>query len=237
MAIVLLDPILQGGLPYGTSLVLIGPPGSGKTSFCLQMVLEAIQDNRDTLYLSTENMPSTLIEQATGFGIPFSQKKKGESIHFIDAYSWRIGMQRDPLTISRISNPGNLNEVSLVVTDHAKLLKPGSIVIIDSVSGLSLSAPDEQRIRTFVHSLAQRMAGLEKILILVLEGQAHDLKLITNLRSLVQGSIFTKVIEGPNGLLQWFLRLYSLIGMTHETQWFEVLLSSKGLILTGGASK
>jgi KaiC/GvpD/RAD55 family RecA-like ATPase len=233
---VILDPILQGGLPQGTSIALVGPPGSGKTCFSLQLVLDAINQGLDALYLSTENTPSTLITQAHGFGIPLLNDPAENPIKYIDAYSWRIGMQKDPFAISRISNPGNLNEVNLIVTDYAKLLKPGSIIVIDSVSGLSLSAPDEQRIRTFVHSLAQRIINLEKVLILILEDQAHDAKLITNLRSLVQGAIHTKAADGPNGSLQWFLRLYSLIGRTHDTRWYQVKTGKQGIFLQGGAS-
>ncbi|MFX1565755.1 MAG: RAD55 family ATPase [Promethearchaeota archaeon] len=232
----ILDPILQRGLPPGTSIALVGLPGSGKTCFSLQLALEATSQGLDALYLTTENAPSTLIEQAHGFGIPLPKQQKQNPIQYIDAYSWRIGMQKDPYALSRISNPGNLNEVNLIVTDHAKLLKPGSIIVIDSVSGLSLSAPNEQRIRTFVHSLAQRIVTLERILILILEENAHDSHLITNLRSLVQGSIYTKTTERSDGSLQRFLRLYSLIGVQHDTRWHELTLGKKGLSLNGGTS-
>ncbi len=231
----ILDPILQGGLPHGTSIALIGPPGSGKTCLCLQLVLDAVNQGLDGLYLTTENTPSTLVEYAQGFGIPLPNQPTKNPIQYVDAYSWRIGMQKDPFAFSRISNPGNLNEVNLIITDQAKLLKPGSIVIIDSISGLSLSAPDEQRIRTFVHSLAQRICIQGKILVLILEDRAHDPRLITNLRSLVQGSIHTRVVDGSDGSLQWFLRMYSLIGVQHETRWYEVAVEKKGLTLKGGA--
>lgn len=231
----LLDPILQGGLPPGTSLALVGSPGSGKTCISLQLALEAVNQGRDALYLSTENTPTTIIEQAQHFGIPLPKTPEKNPIQYVDAYSWRIGMQKDPYALSRISNPGNLNEVNLIITDQAKLLKAGSIIIIDSVSGLSLSAPDEQRIRTFVHSLAQRIINLEKILVLILEDEAHDSKLITNLRSLVQGSIHTKTAEDTAGALRWSLRLYSLIGVNHDTKWFEVNIGKHGLALKGGA--
>jgi KaiC/GvpD/RAD55 family RecA-like ATPase len=214
----------------------VGPPGSGKTSFCLQLALEAVKNGKDALFLSTENTPSNIVTQARGFGIPLAAKAEKNEIQFIDAYSWRIGMRKDPFAAGRVSNPGNLNEVNLIVTDHAKLIKPGSVIILDSVSGLSLSAPDEQRIRTFVHSLAQRISTLEKILILVIEDHAHDNKLITNLRSLVQGSIHTKVEEWSDGSLHWNLRMYSLIGSQYTTKWHEITLEKEGLALSGGGS-
>lgn len=156
-------------------------------------------------------------------------------MQFVDAYSWRIGMRRDPLAVSVVTNPGNLNEVNLVLTDHAKTLAPGSIVVIDSVSGLTLTTPEEDRIRTFVHILAQRLSGLGRRVIFVLEQEAHENKLMANLRSLVHGTIYTKSSENGDDRLHWFLRMYSLVGATFRTEWFELAMTSQGLALVGGA--
>lgn len=229
----LLDAIIPGGLPPGSSVLLVGPPGSGKTLISLQLAFEAMAQGNDALYLSTENTPSTIFEQAQSFGLNFGNPQESQ-IQFVDAYSWRIGMRRDPLASSRISNPGNLNEVNMIVTNQAKLLQPKSLIIIDSLSGLTLAAPDDQRIRTFVHSLAMRIAQMNQILILVLEDQAHDSQLITNLRSLVQGTLNTYVEENDIGQLEWKIRLYSLIGASYTTKWFSFIPGTKGLMLKGG---
>ena len=71
---------------------------------------------------------------------------------------------------------------------------------------------------------------------LILEDEAHDSKLITNLRSLVQGSFHTKTAEDVKGALRWYLRLYSLIGVNHDTKWFEVNIGKQGLALKGGTT-
>jgi KaiC/GvpD/RAD55 family RecA-like ATPase len=201
----------------------------------MQLALEAVREGRDALYLSTENTPSTIMEHAQGVGLLLPGDTRCPKIQFADAYSWRIGMRRDPLAISVVSNPGNLNEVNLILTDHAKTLAPGSIVVIDSVSGLSLTTPEEDRIRTFVHILAQRLAGLGRRVVFVLEQEAHESKLIANLRSLVHGTIYTKSSESGDDRLHWFLRMYSLVGANFRTEWFELALSDQGLQLVGGA--
>ncbi|MFX0169549.1 MAG: RAD55 family ATPase [Candidatus Hodarchaeota archaeon] len=231
----LLESIISGGLPAGSSVLLVGPPGSGKTLISLQLAHEATISGQDALYLSTENTPSTVFAQAKGFGLALNKEEKS-SILFVDAYSWRIGMHKDLIATSRISNPGNLNEVNMIVTNQAKLLRPKSLIVIDSLSGLTLATPDEQRIRTFVHSLALRIAQINQVLILVLEDQAHDRRLINNMRSLVQGTLNTKVVEADNGQMQWKLRLYSLIGASYTTQWFTLVPGPNGLELKGGDS-
>jgi circadian clock protein KaiC len=230
---VFLEPIISGGFPKGTSIALVGSPGSGKTCICLQLALEAVRNGLTALYLSTENTPTTILKQANGMELIKSKEIQKTKIQFIDAYSWRIGMRHDPYAVRHISNPGNLNEVNLILTDQAKIIEPGSIIIIDSVSGLSLAAPDPERIRTFVHVLAQRITSLEKILIIVLEEEAHDPKMVTNLRALVHGSFFTNTVEGLDGKLHWVLRMYSLVGQNVPTKWHEVLAKKTGLTLVG----
>ena len=229
----LLDSIIPDGLPPGSSIMLVGPPGSGKTLISLQLAYEATTQRKDALYLSTENAPSIVYEQAKGFGLTLGNPHENK-IQFVDAYSWRIGMRKDPLASSRISNPGNLNEVNMILTNQAKLLQPQSLIVIDSLSGLTLAIPDQQRIRTFVHSIAMRIAQVDQQLIFVLEDQAHDRRLITNLRSLVQGTLNTKVEENETGHLEWKIRMYSLIGANYSTKWFLLVSSEAGLMLKGG---
>jgi KaiC/GvpD/RAD55 family RecA-like ATPase len=213
--------------------MLVGPPGSGKTLISLQLAYEVTTQGQDAVYLSTENAPSAIFSQAQSFGLTLGEPNDNQ-IQFVDAYSWRLGMRKDPLAISRISNPGNLNEVNMIVTNQAKLLKPRSLLVIDSLSGLTLAAPDEQRIRTFVHSLAMRISQIDQVLVLVIEDQAHDRQLINNLRSLVQGTLNTKVEEKGSGQLERKLRLYSLIGASYTTQWFLIVPGATGLMLKGG---
>jgi archaellum biogenesis ATPase FlaH len=200
----------------------------------MQLAVEALRSNRDALYLSTENKPSTIIDQAQGLGLLPSGDLGNGKIQFVDAYSWRIGMRRDPLAVSVVSNPGNLNEVSLILIDHAKTLAPGSIVVIDSVSGLGLTTPEEGRVRTFAQTLAQRISSLSKRVVFVLEQDAHDDKLIVSLRALVHGTFFTKTSEDHDGRLHWFIRAYSLVGATTRTEWFELTVGGQGLQLVGG---
>ena len=232
-----LESIIRGGLPETSSIALVGPSGSGKTCLCFQLALEAIQNGQQALYLCTENTPSVFLGHMIGVGFNKMNHSLFEKIGFIDAYSWRLGMKRDEHAIAQVANPGNLSEVNLVITGQSAGLMPGSLVIIDSVSSLSLAAPDESRIRQFIHIISQRLNRDKLSLVLVLEQAAHDKKLIASLPSLVQGNIITRNLEQSDGNLQRQIRVSSMIGVEHETRWFDVVIQDSGIKLVGGIKK
>ncbi|MFX1474786.1 MAG: RAD55 family ATPase [Promethearchaeota archaeon] len=226
--------LLNEGLPQGTSILLVGPPGSGKTSLCLQLALEVIRDGGDALYLTTENTPTTILANAQGIGLLQDNEAAGASIKFIDAYSWAIGMRQDQHAIDRINNPSDINKVSLVIMNQVQILSPRSLVIVDSVSGLTLASQKKERIRSFIHVLAHRILSQNNRVIFVLEEGAHDTAMINSLRSLVQGTIMTRIIDEDGCALRRELRILSLIGARPKTTWMEMVLGDGGIELKGG---
>ncbi|XP_057315165.1 DNA repair protein RAD51 homolog 2-like isoform X1 [Hydractinia symbiolongicarpus] len=51
-----LDDVLHGGLPAGTITEIAGPPGCGKTQFCIMMsAVTALQSGSNVVYIDTEN--------------------------------------------------------------------------------------------------------------------------------------------------------------------------------------
>jgi circadian clock protein KaiC len=63
------DKALNGGIPEGNVVLVAGGAGTGKSTLCLQILVEgAIQFKEKGLYLSTEQTKKELYKQADGFG-------------------------------------------------------------------------------------------------------------------------------------------------------------------------
>jgi len=54
-----LDLVLGGGVPRGSLLMVVGPPGSGKTTLAAQMAFAAARAGRDALILTALSEPTT----------------------------------------------------------------------------------------------------------------------------------------------------------------------------------
>lgn len=89
------DELVEGGFPGGSSILVNGSPGAGKTIFSLQYLVNgAINDNEKGIYFTFEEKKEALFLQAKQFGWDLEDlEKKGKlkiisiGINLVDKYS------------------------------------------------------------------------------------------------------------------------------------------------------
>jgi KaiC/GvpD/RAD55 family RecA-like ATPase len=72
-----LDLLMNGGYPKGKSILVTGPPGSGKTILGLHFLHRSCQDGRRCILVLTRELTEDLLAQARSLGIdlePFIEK-------------------------------------------------------------------------------------------------------------------------------------------------------------------
>lgn len=62
------DELVEGGIPEGSVVMVTGPPGTGKTTFSLQFLVEGVKNNERCIFFSFEEMAEQLIKQAIRYG-------------------------------------------------------------------------------------------------------------------------------------------------------------------------
>jgi circadian clock protein KaiC len=131
-----LDDLLGGGLERGTSTLLVGAPGTGKSTLAMQFaVAAAARGECAALYVFDESV-NTLRTRCEEMGM--------NVVEHIDAGRINI-RQIDPAELS----PGELvHDIREQVTEH-----PTSVIVIDSLNGYLNAMPDERFLIVQLHEL------------------------------------------------------------------------------------
>lgn len=62
------DDLIEGGIPEGFVLIASGAPGTGKTTFSLQFLMQGLKNNERCIFFSFEETSEQLIKQTIRFG-------------------------------------------------------------------------------------------------------------------------------------------------------------------------
>lgn len=63
-----LDEMTGGGFVKGDTILVTGPPGTGKTTFGLQFLISGIRQNENGVYVTVEETPEKIAADALNFG-------------------------------------------------------------------------------------------------------------------------------------------------------------------------
>lgn len=88
-----LDDLINGGVPKKNTVLISGEAGAGKTTFCNQFLWDGLQNGENCMFISFEEPPEQIKEEASLFGWDFDKyddeftikgkepfKQKGEEI-------------------------------------------------------------------------------------------------------------------------------------------------------------
>ncbi len=114
-----LDALVEGGYPKGSVVLISGSPGTGKTIFALQFLVEGAKAGEKSLYISFEENRQSVVDQSKQFGWDLEKMEK--------TGKFKIMCFNMPKT--------NVVNVSTEMENLAKSFKPDRVVI-DSLSVL-----------------------------------------------------------------------------------------------------
>lgn len=63
-----MDDFLEGGFPKGFAIVVTGPPGTGKTTFSMQYLIEGVKNGERCIFFSFEEKAQQLVQHFARFG-------------------------------------------------------------------------------------------------------------------------------------------------------------------------
>lgn len=169
-----LDVLLGGGLEKGTSTLIVGAPGTGKSSVAVHFAITAAQRGEHTALFIFDESVGTLCTRCEGLGMMIRP--------FIESGHIKV-QQVDPAEMS----PGELvDQIRRSVAEDK-----ASIIVIDSLNGYLNAMPDERFLIIQLHELLTYLgqAGVATLLI----GAQHGL-IGMNMQSPVDASYLADAV-------------------------------------------
>jgi circadian clock protein KaiC len=212
-----LDALLGGGPDRGTSTLLMGPAGCGKSTIAVQYAVAAAARGDHAAIFAFDESLQTLLARTAALGINFKEGYEAGQVHV---------QQIDPAELS----PGEFSHLvrQAVERDNARVL------VIDSLNGYMNAMPEEHFLTAQLHELLTYL-GRQGVTTLMVVAQ-HGV-LGTTMRSPVDTSYLADSVV----LLRYFElagRVKKAISVVkkrsgaHEESIRELRFDSKGIHLS-----
>jgi circadian clock protein KaiC len=211
-----LDAMLDGGLWRGTTTLLAGPSGAGKTTIGLQFAFEGARRGEPTLYMSFQENPSQLLRTIRGLGADV-EELEGQGLDLV--YASPVELQID----------------SIIVDLFRRIEQRGvRRLVLDAVGDLASAATDPQRLHDYLYALVQHLAvrTITSVLNFETMGNAILNTGMQNAMSYLSDNVLLLTLDGEERTRRT-LRVIKTRGSAHDTRVREVEIAAGGLSVLG----
>jgi circadian clock protein KaiC len=208
-----LDALLGGGLDRGTSTLLIGPAGCGKSALAAQYALAATRRGENASIYAFDEGVGTLVVRTAGLGMPIREMMDNGRLQV---------QQVDPAEMS----PGEMVEtIRRDVTErHTR------VVVLDSLNGYLASMPEEQFLVVQLHELLSylRQRGVLTIFTVAQSGMVGQMSSPVDVSYLADTVMLLRFFEMRGELHKAVSVVKRRVG-THARDIRELLLTARGV--------
>jgi len=208
-----LDALLGGGLERGTSTLLIGGAGVGKSSIAVTYAVAAAERGERVAMFAFDEGLGTLFARASSLGVGLREHVDQDRI---------CVQQIDPAEMS----PGEFTQL----VRHAVEEEGARVLIIDSLNGYLNAMPDERFLLLQMHELLTYLnqLGILTIVVLAQHGLMGHMQTPIDLSYLSDAVVILRYFEA-GGRVRRAISVVKKRSGTHENTIREFQLSAQGL--------
>jgi circadian clock protein KaiC len=211
-----LDSLFNGGVQRGTSTLLAGPTGCGKSTLCAQFAYSAAKRGERSAIYTFDETRHSFCERSRGLGMDLDPYLENKTLHL---------EQVDPAELS----PGEfIDRIRCGVEE-----KQWKIVVIDSLNGLMNSMSEEQGLTIQLHEVLSYLnqVGVASFMVLAQYGLlGHAMTSPTDVSYLADNVLLLRYFEAA-GEVRQALSVVKRRSGPHERSIREMLISNGRLII------
>ncbi len=195
-----LDRLLGGGIEQGSSTLILGPSGAGKTTLAWQFVAEAVRKgDKAAMFIFDEEL-GLMFDRAKPLGFDFEAMQASGNLHIT---------QLDAAELS----PGEFAHA----VRSAAAVEGVKTVVIDSLNGYQTSMPQENSLILHMHELVQYLnrTGVSTFLTVAQHGLVGEMKSPVDITYLADAVILLRYFEAE-GSVRRALSVIKKRGGDHE---------------------
>ena len=210
-----LDALLGGGIEQGSSALLLGPAGAGKSIFTMQFVAASVARGEHVAMFVFDEELGFLLHRARGLGLDLERMMEtgAVSIEQVDAAELSPGEFAHRVR-------------SQVAQADAKL------VVIDSLNGYHAAMPEENALILHLHELLQYLnrRGATTLLTVAQHGLVGDMRSPVDLTYIADTVILLRFFEAL-GRVRRAISVVKKRAGSHEDTIREFRIGDRGLVL------
>ncbi|MDE1153693.1 MAG: ATPase domain-containing protein [Micavibrio sp.] len=214
-----IDTLMGGGPDEGTSVLLLGPAGVGKSTLALQYAVKAASQGQHAVIFTFDESLATMLHRAKGIGMPLEKYINEGLIHLQPV---------DPTEMS----PGEFaHRVRETVGGGADGKPTAKVVVIDSLNGYLNAMPEERFLMSQMHELLTYLGhhGVITFLVVAQHGLlGHSMQTPLDTSYLADSVILFRYFECAGEVRQAISVLKKRSG-THERTIREFSIDKNGI--------
>jgi len=208
-----LDPLIDGGFPNGSLILLAGNPGTGKTVFGMQFLCKGAKEyGENGIYVSFAESEDTLVHNMSKlFGYDLKTMEGDGKVKVLD--------------FTTVTEKG-LSTILEMVLQEITTLKAKRLVI-DSFSAMAQAFKEPIEARIILHNILGKMVRqLECTIILVVEVPTGSEKIGVSIEEFVADGVIVLKKDDYEGRLVREIEIEKLRGTRFENQRFLFTLNN-----------
>jgi circadian clock protein KaiC len=208
-----LDKLLGGGIEEGTSTLIAGPPGTGKSSLAAQFVAANLDGEGKAAIFLFEESSFLFLNRAKSLGI-----------------SLRPHLDNGRLTLTQV-DPAQLTPGEFISTVCQAADQGAKIIVIDSMNGFLHAMPNEKLLATHLHELLSYLGqrGAATFLIGVQQGMiGANMSTSVDASYLADNVVMLRYFEAESEVRQ-AISVFKKRSGHHERTIRQMFITSAGL--------